>query len=213
MGKLSSYLRQVYERSRKRWGTACQDLRRRITKSLAKKTANESASGEQASPMFSDLLSLGFSNKEAFVADLMQESPFMEMLRAEENLKGVPKKFKEPPELMPMIKHIAGWDDCGTITMDGKRIARFETERWNQIQGTANGKNGIWYFDPQADEPLPDHMEKAMKQMGPANYLKWICENYKINMSSVPDTEWQAVRYSRVAVRTIPEYDGEKFHQ
>ena len=202
------------------WKKLIVRLRRSLgpeSRNYQKKIDNALLNTEQASQTYSALLNRGFS-KEAILQDLMQENPLMTMLKAEDNLKGVPDRFKEPLELAPEVKCVTvanpiPQEMAATITMDGARIAKFDTDRCHEILTRTMAENKIWFYDPQADEPLPGHLEKAMRQMGPAQYLQWICKNYRVNISPVPQDEHQATRSVRIAVRTLKDFDGERFHQ
>lgn len=100
-----------------------------------------------------------------------------------------------------------------TYMMEGQRIARLDSLRANEILSRPANESGIWYYDPQAEEPLLEPNEKCMEQMGPAAYLHWLLREYKMEINIAPKTEHECRRTARVVVRAIKGYTGEKFIQ
>lgn len=88
-----------------------------------------------------------------------------------------------------------------------------DSSRLMRLRNRTIHENRIWWYDPQCDEPLSPKCEKAMKQMGPVNYLVWIINAYQLQIDPVPTNEHEARRTARKAVRALRQYDGEKFIQ
>lgn len=98
-------------------------------------------------------------------------------------------------------------------TMREGRISVYETRRYHEVMNRTIQQSGIWFYDPQGDEPLEGQVEDAMEQMGPGNYLRWLCKHYRVDVSPLPPTEHECRRAVRIAIRSLKEFPGERFIQ
>lgn len=177
---------------------------------------------------------------EALAKSLTEPNIFLQMLDAEENLKGVPKELLEPPQeegvTVSEFKLIAttaptgdiaarlgfapeptlGPDDFqGVLVLDraNGRTNRMETLRHQQIMMLPAHATQIWWYDPQADEPLHDVIEAEIQQLGPPVYLNWLIKEYNLTIQPMPTMPHDCHRAIRKSVRTLREYQGERFIQ
>lgn len=94
-----------------------------------------------------------------------------------------------------------------------ERLVYEDRERIQFALTTPLYQGGVQFWDPQCDMPLDPLVEEAIRQMTPPVYLRWVCQNYKIDINPIPETEHACLRSARKAVRNIPEFTGERFIQ
>jgi hypothetical protein len=101
----------------------------------------------------------------------------------------------------------------GGLHMD--EVVIFEnSERMKFIlAATLDQDCGFIYFDPQADTILEPSQEDVITQIGPAVYLHELCATYKMEVTPVPQTEYQCRRTVRKVLRNIPTFKMERFIQ
>ncbi len=98
------------------------------------------------------------------------------------------------------------------VTMHGNKIVSFETERLRFIMN-ATDPLPIWWYDPQCDVPLSEELEALMDRVGPSQYLQAVLQHNQMDLNPVPQTEGECRRAARKCLRSLKDYEEEKFIQ
>lgn len=119
--------------------------------------------------------------------------------------------LKEPASATPATEPVKPPGSTGRRSKP--RIIFEDRQRIETLAAIPLTKGGAHFYDPQCDVPLDEGTEDFIDTEGAFAFLNNVLSHNNCQLNEQPVNEAEARRAARKVIRSLPQYDGERFIQ